>query len=159
MIQVRNQENLLLPLSTVRPSIIRLGLHPYDTIHSRQRWNTLYMYEVDLIWVWGGWGATIITYIMIQVRNQENLLLPPWLLTLRPSIYQAEVASVRLQATVGDAETHYICISRSDMSKKWAGGVKRGIPCQKLIQSLLSLPLSEEISVWTVAFASIWLPQ
>ena len=40
-------------------------------------WNTLYMYEVDLICVWSRWGAWIIIYctIQVQVRNRVNLLL------------------------------------------------------------------------------------
>jgi hypothetical protein len=39
--------------------------------------------------------------------NLENLLLP---LSKRPSILQAEVAFITLQAAVGVAELHYLCI-------------------------------------------------
>ena len=39
-------------------------------------------YELDLLWVWTGRGTSIITYIINQVRNQENHLLLP--LTVRP---------------------------------------------------------------------------
>jgi hypothetical protein len=48
------------------------------TSHCRRCWNTIYMYEVNLLKVWSGWGASIIIYrmIQIQVRNQEILLLP-----------------------------------------------------------------------------------
>ena len=45
--------------------------------HSRGCWNTLYMYDKDLLWVWSGWGVLIITYSTLQVRNRENLLLLP----------------------------------------------------------------------------------
>ena len=34
--------------------------------HTSRYKNNLFMYEVDLIWVWRGWGASIITYTMIQ---------------------------------------------------------------------------------------------
>ena len=43
---------------------------------SRRCENALYMYKVDLPWVWNGWGASIITYSMMQARNQVNCLLP-----------------------------------------------------------------------------------
>jgi hypothetical protein len=43
---------------------------------SRTPWNTLYMYKVDLIWVWSGWVVLIITYSTLQVRNRVNCLLP-----------------------------------------------------------------------------------
>jgi hypothetical protein len=61
--------------------------------------ETLYIYEEDLLWVWRGWGASIITYSMIQVRNQETLLVlmpPP---CVKPSIYQCGVASCILMTT------------------------------------------------------------
>ena len=83
MTQVRNQVkvNLLLPpLCSVsaRPSIYCIHMTTgHYTIDNRRCWNTLYMYEEDLLWVWSGWGASIITHSMTQVRNQENLLLPP----------------------------------------------------------------------------------
>jgi hypothetical protein len=47
--------------------------------------ETLYIYEVDLLGVWTWWGDSIITYSMIQARNQENLLLQ-LLLCMSPSI-------------------------------------------------------------------------
>ena len=46
------------------------------TNHSMRCWNTLYIYEIDLVWVWTGWGASIITYSMMQARNQVNCLRP-----------------------------------------------------------------------------------
>jgi len=51
-------------------------------------WNALYIYELDLLWVWTGWGASIITYIIIQVRNQENHLLLLLPLTVRPRTWR-----------------------------------------------------------------------
>jgi hypothetical protein len=51
-------------------------------------WITLYIYKADLLWAWTGWGASIITYIIIQVRNQENRLqiLP---VTVRPRTWRS----------------------------------------------------------------------
>jgi hypothetical protein len=48
-----------------------------NTSHSSRCWNTLYMYEVDLLWVWMVWEASIITYSMTQVRNQVIIIQPP----------------------------------------------------------------------------------
>jgi hypothetical protein len=42
--------------------------------HSRRSYAS-YLYDKDLIWVRNGWGASIITYSTLQVRNQDNLLL------------------------------------------------------------------------------------
>jgi hypothetical protein len=78
---------------------------------SSRCWNTSYMYEADLLRVWSEWGASIITYSMIQVRNQENLLLPH--LTVRPSIYQVGVASLWPVAKVAGAETLNICLKKT----------------------------------------------
>ena len=47
-------------------------------------WNALHIYEFDLLWVWSGWDASIMTYSIIQVRNQENHL--QLHLTVRPSM-------------------------------------------------------------------------
>ena len=44
------------------------------TSRSRGCWKTLYMYAEDMLWVWSGWGAAIITDIMLQVRARKNLL-------------------------------------------------------------------------------------
>ena len=65
--------------SDVRPSMSVSG---WGCIHmtvgnSRRCWNTIYMYKKYLPWVWIGWHASIITYSMMQVRTQVNLLLPP----------------------------------------------------------------------------------
>ena len=50
-------------------------------------WITLYIYKADLLWAWTGWGASIITYIIIQVRNQEkHLLILP--VTVRPRTWR-----------------------------------------------------------------------
>jgi hypothetical protein len=97
----------------------RLGLHPYHmtTSHNSRRWNTLYMNEVNLLWVWSGWGALIITYSILQVMNPHTLLLPLWL--WNPSIYQAWVASLWQQDTMEDAEYNVYVWSASDMCMKW----------------------------------------
>ena len=47
-------------------------------IHYWRCWNTLYMHELDLLWVWRGLGVLIITYH--DRSGKENILLPPlWL--------------------------------------------------------------------------------
>jgi hypothetical protein len=78
LVHVRYQVNLLLlPLWCETKHISGWGFVLMTTSHSGRCWNKLYMYEVDLIWVWSGWGASIITYSMLQVRDQVNLLLLP----------------------------------------------------------------------------------
>lgn len=44
--------------------------------HSSRCWKPLYRYEVDLLWKWIELGGLIITYSMMQARNQVNHLLP-----------------------------------------------------------------------------------
>ena len=61
------------------------------------------MYEVDLILVLSGWGASTITYITLQVRNQENLLLPTATLTVRQAHIRLE-----LHSYAAGAETLYM---------------------------------------------------
>jgi hypothetical protein len=86
MIQVGTQE-LLLPLYNCETKYISgWNCVCMTTSHSSRCWNTIYMYEEEMLWVWCGWGASIITYSMIQVTDQENFL---WLwphLSERPSI-------------------------------------------------------------------------
>ena len=78
------------------------------TSHSRRCWNTLHMYEADLIWVWIGWGVSIIACSMIQVSYQENLLLLPlWLWA--QSYIRFGLSSWPI-ATIEHTETHYICM-------------------------------------------------
>ena len=48
------------------------------TSHRRRCWNTLYMYEADLRWVWIGWVASIITYNMIHLMLVNARPRPPW---------------------------------------------------------------------------------
>jgi len=80
MIQVRNRVNHLSPTttetSTLGDQISLWGCFHMTTRQSGRCWNTLYMYEVDLIWVWSGWGAPVTTHSMLQVRNRVNLLPP-----------------------------------------------------------------------------------
>jgi hypothetical protein len=64
---------------TVGPRYFRLGLHPYDPSPNTRCQNTSYRHDKDLIWVWSVWGASIIVYSMIQVRNRVIHLLPLWL--------------------------------------------------------------------------------
>ena len=67
-------------------------------------WNTLYMYEEDLLWVWREWGVSIIS---------TNRHLPPInnIHSSSPnSSYKAGSASLWPLATVTGAEIHYIYI-------------------------------------------------
>jgi hypothetical protein len=63
------------PLSGHRQQISGCGGILMTTSHCNRCWNTVYMYAVDLLWVWMVWGASIITYSMTQVRNQVIILL------------------------------------------------------------------------------------
>ena len=66
---------------------LALTQHPgyvLATTDNRWCWNALYMYYEDLIWLWSGWEVSIITYSMLQVRIQDNLLL--YHFTERPTI-------------------------------------------------------------------------
>ena len=40
--------------------------------HSSSCWNSLYMYEANLLWVWSGYGAAIITYICCKKKQRES---------------------------------------------------------------------------------------
>ena len=67
--------------------------------------ETHYIYMKNLTWVRSGWGTSTITYSTLQVRDQVNLQLP---VTVRPSKYQAEVASLGPPATVEVANALYV---------------------------------------------------
>ena len=87
--------------------------------HNRTCWNTLYMHEADLLWVWSEWGAAIITCSMIRVKNQVNFLRPLRLwdlayitLGLHPYYCQPQHNVLK----------HFIFAwSRPTMSMKWVG--------------------------------------
>jgi hypothetical protein len=79
-----------------------------STSRSSRCCNALYVYGEDLLRVWSVWGAPIMTYSMIQVKNCVNLQLPLWALTVNPSVYHAGFASLWPLAAVAGAETHYI---------------------------------------------------
>ena len=106
MIQVKTQVNLLLPLWLQIPADIRLGLHTLVTTGDSSRcWNALYIYELDLLWLWQVLAASIITYSMIQVNLLSTL-------TVNPSIlYHVGVASIWPLAAVACAETYYISMN------------------------------------------------
>jgi len=107
MLQVRDQVNLLLlQLWCETKHISGWGCVLMPTSHSGRCWSALYMYDFHLLRVWSGWGASIITYSMLQVRDQVNLLC----CYVTPSTYQVEVVSSWPLATVEDAEAHYICM-------------------------------------------------
>jgi len=61
---------------TVRPSISGWGCIYMIASRSSTFWITLYMHDKEVLWVWGGWGAPIITLHMLQVIVQDNHLLP-----------------------------------------------------------------------------------
>jgi hypothetical protein len=124
--------------------------------HGRSCWNSLHVYEVDLIWVWSVWGVLIINYSMAK----------RWITychhcAVRPSIHQVGVASLWPLATVAGAETLYIYIwRRSNMSSmKW-------VRCSYHItystlqvrnrENLLLLPVDVRPIIHQVRVASLW---
>ena len=52
--------------------------------HSRRPGNLLNVYNINLLWVWSGWGASIITYSTLQVKPSDS----PTPATVKPSRYQ-----------------------------------------------------------------------
>ena len=46
--------------TTLREQISGWGCILMTNSHSSRGWNTLYMYEIDMLWVWRGWGVPII---------------------------------------------------------------------------------------------------
>jgi len=86
------------------------SLWPLAAVEGAETHYIIYMYEVDLILVLSGWGASTITYNMIQVRNQDNLLLPFWL-------WDKAHIRLELHSYVAGAETLYMY--EVDMSMKW----------------------------------------
>jgi hypothetical protein len=46
--------------TTLREQISGLGCILMTNSHSSRGWNTLYMYEIDMLWVWREWGFPII---------------------------------------------------------------------------------------------------
>jgi hypothetical protein len=74
--------------------------------------HIIYVWQ-SLMWVWSGWwGAAIIIQNLLQVVRSWGQVL-----SVRPSIYQAGLASLWSLATVDGAETLYKCIT-----KTWAWG-------------------------------------
>jgi hypothetical protein len=59
------------PLSGPRRKISGCGGILMTTSHSSRCWNTLYMYEVDLLWVWMVWEASIITYSLQHDTSEK----------------------------------------------------------------------------------------
>jgi hypothetical protein len=104
MLQVRNhqdQENLHFHFSLWDPSNIRLGL--------RRCWNTKYVWTrsaMSMIWV----GCLNHNPQHDTRRNRPNHLLPPLCVWERA---YAGVASIWPLATIGGAETLYICITKT----------------------------------------------
>jgi hypothetical protein len=89
------------------------------TSHSSRCWIALYMNKEDLLWVWSEWGASMVIYSMLQVRNRENHLLP---------LLLTDPAYIRLGLHPYDhwpqnmIRKHFIYVCRrSDMSLKWVG--------------------------------------
>jgi hypothetical protein len=90
----------------------------------------IYVYQVDLLWVWSGWDVSIISYSTLLVRLQVNHLpLPLWLWDWWDQAY-IRVTSLWLLAAVDSegAETLYVYIwTRPVMSMKWMGCLNHNI--------------------------------
>jgi len=66
------QVNLLqLPLWCETKHISGWGCVLMTTSHSGRCWNALYMYEVDLIWVWSGWGASSLNHNLQHAASER----------------------------------------------------------------------------------------
>jgi hypothetical protein len=59
-IQVRNKRITYFHHCAVGPSIYQVGVAHMTSGHNRRCWHAWYMYEVYLLWLWSGWGASII---------------------------------------------------------------------------------------------------
>ena len=93
------------------------------TNNSRRCWNTLYMYEADLLWVWFGWVASIITYNMIHlmlvnVEAEAYQVLPSPPLTLRDLIFS--VGSIYLATQFIQCMSNFLY--KLDMEWMWYSG-------------------------------------
>jgi hypothetical protein len=107
---VRDQECPTTTL-TVRPSKYQAevaSLGPPATVEGA---NTLYMYGVDLIWVWSGWDASIITYSILQVV--DSLTAVTVTVIVKPN--QVGVASLWPLTAVGGAEVLKLNTYMSDV--------------------------------------------
>ena len=82
------------------------GILMTTSLYSRCR-IALYMYKEDLIWVWSGWGVSIL-------RTNRDPPPTPRKSTLRSQVpesrYQVGVASLWPLATAAGAETLYLCM-------------------------------------------------
>jgi hypothetical protein len=47
--------------------------------HGRRCWNTIYMYEVNLLWVWSGWSVSIITYTLYPYHIPSETPTDNWI--------------------------------------------------------------------------------
>ena len=129
-LKVRLQVNHLLPLGRWDHNHIS----GWDCIlmttgHSRSCWNTIYIYQVDLLWVWSGWDVSIISYSTLLVRLQVNHLpLPLWLWDWWDQAY-IRVTSLWLPAAVDSegVETLLYIWTRPVMSMNWVGCLNHNI--------------------------------
>ena len=88
------------------------------TSHSRRCWNTIYMYDVDLTWVWSGWGVQ--NHNLQHITSKKQIESPTTTTeTVRPIIHQVGVASSWPLSTVEAAETLYMY--DEDLLWVWSG--------------------------------------
>ena len=105
--------DLRLPSGLWDQAYIRLELHLTVSCNIKC-WNTLYMYEEDQMWVWSGSGASIISELMLQAKDQVNrLLLPLWLRVQAYRYQVVEAASLRPLAAIERAEMYYIYMTKT----------------------------------------------
>jgi hypothetical protein len=114
---------------------------------SSRCWNALYIYELDLLWVWTGWGASIITCIIIQVRNQENHL--PLPVTVRPSISGWGCILMTASRSRRCKNTSYV--NGKDLMRVWSVWGASVITYSMIQVNLLLLWL------WIPSDVSLWL--
>jgi hypothetical protein len=118
--------------------------------HGWRLLKTLYMYEVDLVGVWSGWGVPIISYSMSPVRN------PLKILRLCPPLLEWWYGMVLWQygcpPHIKGAKHLLYVWSGSGRSMKWMGGpnhILQHVPSEKPRQNPMTHPpLWSDGMVW-----------
>jgi len=124
--------------------------------------NTLYMYKVDLVWVWSGWEDLIITQQYMHFKILTPLLL--LLLSPEPTLFRVMVwygvASLRPPTAYKGCQHLLYVWSGSGMSMKWMGGpnhILQHVPSEKPRQNPMTQPTPFGVMVW-YGVVALWLP-
>ena len=118
------------------------------TGHSRRCWNTIYMYEEDFLWVWSGWGFSIICNSRTPWQNQENILLS-WFYLSQEQISAGSLSSWPL-ATIERTKTLYMCIIKTSYEYAVGGMPQSYATFQPQVRNQVILLLS--LWLWDPAY-------